>query len=238
MTEVSLRAEDAFDNAAKSAYRARHLEVLREHAPELWSDESRALNGAWLELMGATGWRTLELLLGAGALAAGSFVGVDLDVRRIADYRARYPEARWVAGDLLDLVLRPELEDVSVVHFDGYEAVASPRLEHVGEQLTLLLRRAVARFGAAALLWNADIDACRLHRIPAARSLRTHATTLATVLRAATGARRMVQPCALLPTDSERAVAAPSFVGQVGAFQIYRGKPGGHRMACLSAVVR
>jgi hypothetical protein len=238
VSEISNRATDSFDNSAKSGYRARHLEVIREHAPELWREGNEGLRGAWLELMGATGWKTLEMLMKKGALEAESFVGVDLDVKRIDDYKARYPAARWLAGDLLDLVQRPELEDVSVVHFDGYEAVGSSRLQHVGEQLVLLLRRAIEDFGAGVLIWNADLDACRLHRQPAATALRAHAVKLGQILHGALEARREISAETLLGLGAERAVTDPSFVGSVGVFEVYRGRPGGHRMACLRAVLR
>lgn len=239
MIEVSDRASDSFDNTVKASYRSRHVDVLRAQVPELWDDEGRPrLRGAWLELMGATGWKTLDLLVNEGALGRSAFVGVDLDAARIAGYRARYPDARWLAGDVLDHVQRPELEDVSVVHFDGYEAAGGRRLEHVGEQLSPLLRRAVARFGAAVLLWNADLDATRRLGQPAARALRLHATTLAAVLQGAVGARRAFGAEGLLAAGAEHAVTDPAFVGLVGAFEVYRGKGGGHRMACLRAVLR
>lgn len=236
---VSDRGMDAFDNGPKAEYRARHLQVLREQVPELWDEESpQRLQGAWLELMGATGWRTLDLLVEAGALTPAGFVGVDLDGQRIEDYRRRYPGARWLAGDVLDLVQRVELEDVAVVHYDAYEAVASSRLDHIGEQLAVLLRRGVDRFGAALLLWNADLDSVRRLGQAAPAALRAHAATIAGVLRSALGKRREIGNEALLPPGAEVAVAAPAFVGAVGAFEVYRGKRSGHRMACCRAVLR
>lgn len=239
MTALSDRQADAFDNVAKSAYRREHLQVVRLQAPELWDEEERPhLRGAWLELMGATGWRTLELLLEAGALTREQFIGVDLDPDRIADYRTRFPGARWLAGDLLDLVDRPELEDVTVVHFDAYNAVASPRLEHISEQLSAILRRAVERFGAALLAWNADLDAARLHKQAPATALRSHAHLLTGLLTAVLGARRVLGEAALLPAGAEHAASALDFVGALGAFQVYRGKANGHRMACLRLVLR
>lgn len=238
MTPVSDRREDAYDNPAKSAYRERHLSALREQAPELWDDEERTrLSGSWLELMGTTGWRTLELLVGTGAIGTEQFVGVDLDLARIDSYRAQYPHASWLAGDLLDLVDRPELREVTVLHYDGYEAVGGTRLEHVGEQLCAMLRRAVQRHGAGALMWNADLDATRLRHQSASEALRDHAQVLSRVLRRSLGPRRDLASTALLPPGDESRVDS-SFVGPVGSFEIYRGKSTSHRMACLRLVVR
>lgn len=239
MIGISDRATDAFDNGPKAEYRARHLQVLREQVPELWDEESpQRLQGAWLELMGTTGWRTLDLLVEAGALTPAGFVGVDLDGQRIEDYRRRYPGARWLAGDVLDLVQRAELDDVAVVHYDAYEAVASSRLDHIGEQLAVLLRRAVDRFGAALLLWNADLDSVRRLGQAAPAALRAHATTITGMLRGALGERREIAAETLLPLGAEAAAGDPAFVGNIGAFELYRGKRAGHRMACCRAVLR
>jgi hypothetical protein len=237
--EVSNRSSDAFENEGKRAYRARHLEVLRDQAPELWTDEPPGrLRGAWLELMGSTGWRTLELLTDAAVLSPSSFVGADLDHDRIDDYRRRYPDARWLAGDVLDHVESPELDDVSVIHFDGYEAAGSVKFDHVGEQLAVVLRRAVARHGAAALLVNSDLDATRLHGQQPSAALRRHATTLAAVLAGAGIARREVTPEMLLPAGAENVVGDRAFVGLLGAFEVYKGKSTGHRMASCRAILR
>lgn len=236
---VSNRVADAFDNTAKAEYRAKHLEALREAAPELWEDDDRRrLRGAWLELMGATGWRTLELLVGAGALSEENFVGVDFDADRIDAYRTRYPRARWLAGDVLDLVNSSELEDVSVLHYDGYEAAGSARMAHVAEQLTTVLRRSVETFGAAAVVWNADLDACRLQGAQPAAALRAHARTLAALLTGVAGERRLFTQERLLPTGADTLVTDTRFVGAAGSFDIYRGKSTGHRMVCLRVVIR
>ena len=39
----------------------------------------------WCELMGESGWLTLELLEREGVLATGEFVSIDLDAERIGD---------------------------------------------------------------------------------------------------------------------------------------------------------
>lgn len=238
MKAVSDRATDAFDNTAKAAYRERHVDVLRS-VPELWDDDAEpGLRGSWLELMGTTGWRTLELLTSAGAIHHEQFVGVDLDLPRIEGYRARYPRARWLQGNVLDHVAGPELQETSVIHYDGYEAVDSPRLDHVADQLRPVLRRSVDRHGAAVLIWNADLDASRLRRRSPVDALRDHAVALTRILREIGGTRRSFDVSALLAGGQERTVGRLSFTGHVGAFEVYRGKPGGHRMACLRAVLR
>src|ERR1700723_3629659 len=84
MPNLSDRQTDAFDNPAKAACRAGNLRVLREAAYLLWEDGGRKrLRCDWCELMGATGLLTLDLLEREAVLAAGGFVGVDLDSARI-----------------------------------------------------------------------------------------------------------------------------------------------------------
>ena len=64
MTPLSNRQHDAFDNDAKMACREGNLRVLREAAYRLWENAERTrLRCDWCELMGATGLRTLELLV-------------------------------------------------------------------------------------------------------------------------------------------------------------------------------
>lgn len=238
MIGVSDRRTDAFDNPWKATQRLRHLDVLRK-VPELWQDgQMPRLRGSWLELMGATGWRTLELLTDHGAILPEQFVGVDLDAQRIEDYRHRYPGARWLGGNVLDLVCRPELRDTSVVNYDAYEEVASPRLAHLVEQFAPVLRRSLDLFGAAALLWNADLDSPRLRRRSPLDALRTHAGVIAGLLERVAGERRTLDVSRLLPTAQACAVREATFTGVIGAFEVYRGKPGGHRMACLRVVLR
>src|SRR6266851_1443890 len=90
MTPLSDRQSDAFDNPAKMACREGNLRVLREAAFLLWEDGDRTrLRCDWCELMGATGFLTLDLLERQGVLAPGGFVGIDLDPARIDGLRQR-----------------------------------------------------------------------------------------------------------------------------------------------------
>src|SRR5262249_61849666 len=104
------RQHDAVDNAAKMACREGNLRVLREAAYLLWEDAERTrLRCDWCELMGETGWRTLELLEREGVLAASGFVGIDLDAERVAGFRQRRPDLTWVGGNLYEWPGAPEL---------------------------------------------------------------------------------------------------------------------------------
>src|SRR5436309_13630233 len=126
MTAFSDRQHDAFDNPAKMACRAGNLRVLREAAFLLWEDGERTrLRCDWCELMGATGFLTLDLLEREGVLAPGGFVGIDLDPARIDGFRQQRSDLKWVAGNLYERHDAPELANVGVLNFDGYGEVAN-----------------------------------------------------------------------------------------------------------------
>src|SRR5438552_15587293 len=115
MSPLSDRQTDAFDNPAKMACRAGNLRVLREATFLLWEDSDRSrLRCDWCELMGATGWLTLDLLERERVLAPGGFVGIDLDPARIASCRQRRPDLKWVAGNLYELLDAAELANVGI----------------------------------------------------------------------------------------------------------------------------
>src|SRR5437016_8467659 len=126
MSDLSDRRHDAFDNPAKMACRAGNLRVLREAAFLLWEDGDRKrLRCDWCELMGETGWLTLDMLEREGALPAGAFVGIDLDPARIAGFRERRPDLKWVAGNLYERLDAPELANVGILNLDEYGEVGN-----------------------------------------------------------------------------------------------------------------
>jgi hypothetical protein len=233
---ISNRSADAFDNPAKAATRVQNLAAIRECAEELWADDERTrLRCSWAELMGATGHLTLRLLERAGVVANGGFVGIDLDVERIEAYRKRYPDYMWVGGDLFDCLGR--LGGVGILNYDSYDAVGSAAALHVARHIRALARRSIERFGAFALLWNGDLDAVRRFGEKPSVALRRHAARLAGAFVEHADLRRALEADALLPPGGERAVDH-GFTGQLGAFSIYRGRPGGHRMAHLRLILR
>src|SRR5262249_9685205 len=123
---LSNRQHDAFANPAKMACREGNLRVLREAAFLLWEDGGRTrLRCDWCELMGETGLLTLELLEREGVLAAGGLAGIDLDPVRIAGFRERRPDLKWIAGNLYERLDAPELANVGILNLDEYGEVGS-----------------------------------------------------------------------------------------------------------------
>lgn len=237
MTAVSDRTSDTFSSDAKARVREANLTALQEAAPELFTDDGK-LRGSWLELMGETGRLTLELLESRGVIGAGQFVGIDLDSARIDRFRADFPAHRWLAGDLLDLVQRPELEDVVAINFDAYDLVNSSKLVSTGCHLRTLVRRSLARFGVVAVIWNADLDGVRCFGTRLSVALRRHTERLVSVFQDPRDPGRAFPPTEVLPEGAEDSVDDARFTGQVGAYEVYRGKSTGHRMANVRLVLR
>jgi hypothetical protein len=237
MPPLSDRQSDAFDNPAKALCRNGNLRVLREAAHLLWEDDSRSrLRCDWCELMGATGLLTLDMLQREGVLAAGGFVGVDLDPARIDGFRQSRPDLKWIAGNLYEHLHAPEMANVGILNLDEYGEIGTPSAEADFPLIHGLVRRGLERFGEFALFWNQDLDSVSRRRQNRGAAIRRHADMVASVLQGCLP-RRELTSTMLLPTGSEADIE-DGFIGVLGAFEIYRGSARGHRMANLRIIVR
>lgn len=237
MIEFSDRQHDAFDNPAKMACREGNLRVLREAAFLLWEDGDRMrLRCDWCELMGTTGFLTLDMLEREKALAPGGFVGIDLDPARIDGFRQRRPDLKWVAGNLYERLDAPELANVGVLNLDEYGEVGNRAAQVDFPLIRGLVQRGLDTFGEFALFWNQDLDAVVRRRQGRGQALRLHADMVCETLRGCLP-RREFTSTMLLPEGSEQEIDA-GIEGVLGAFEIYRGSARGHRMANLRLIVR
>jgi hypothetical protein len=237
MPERSDRHSDAFDNPAKMACREGNLRVLREAAYLLWQDGDRTrLRCDWCELMGATGLLTLDLLERERVLAPGGFVGIDLDSLRIAEFRQRRPDLKWVAGNLYEWLDAPELASVGVLNLDVYGEVAGRSAPVDFPLIRGLVKRGLDTFGEFALFWNQDLDAVVRRRQDRGEALRRHAEMVCETLHGCLPRRELTSGM-LLPDGSEKELD-DGFVGVLGAFEVYRGSVRGHRMANLRVILR
>jgi hypothetical protein len=237
MSTLSDRQHDAFDNAAKMACRQGNLRVLKEAAYLLWEDgERKRLRCDWCELMGATGMLTLDLLEREGVLAPGGFVGVDLDEARIERFRRQRPDLKWVAGNLYEKLEAPELANVGVLNLDDYGEVGDPNTMVDFALVRDLVQRGLDRFGEFALFWNQDLDSVVRRGNSRSKALRRHSDAVCRALKTCLP-RRELRSDMLLPDGSERQIDS-GFLGTLGAFEIYRGAIGGHRMANLRLILR
>jgi hypothetical protein len=237
MTPLSDRQSDAFDNPAKMACREGNLRVLREAAFLLWEDGSRnRLRCDWCELMGETGLLTLDLLEREGVLRPGGFVGIDLDPARIDGFRQRRPDLKWVAGNLYERLEAPVLANVGILNLDEYGEVGNRCAQVDFDLIRGLVKRGLDLFGEFALFWNQDLDAVTRRRQERGPAMRRHADMVCEALKGCLP-RRELTTAMLLPEGSEKEIDS-GFVGVLGAFEIYRGSPRGHRMANLRIILR
>jgi hypothetical protein len=237
MSQLSDRQHDAFDNPAKMACRRGNLRVLRESAYLLWDDGDRTrLRCDWCELMGATGWLTIELLEREGVLAPSGFVGIDLDPARIDGFRGRRPDLKWVAGNLYEQQEAAELANVGILNLDEYGEVGNRSAQVDFPLVRGLVKRGLDTFGEFALFWNQDLDAVVRRRQDRGQTLRRHAEMVCEALTGCLPRRELISEM-LLPEGSEKEIDA-GFVGVLGAFEVYRGSVRGHRMANLRIILR
>jgi hypothetical protein len=234
---LSDRQHDTFDNPAKMACREGNLRVLREAAFLLWEDgDHKRLRCDWCELMGETGFLTLNLLEREGILAPHGFVGIDLDSCRIAGFRQGRPDLKWVTGNLYERLDAPELANVGILNLDEYGEVANRGSQVDFPLVRGLVKRGLDAFGEFALFWNQDLDAVVRRQKDRGHALRCHAEMVCEVLSACLP-RRAFTPTMLLPVGSEDQIDN-GFLGTLGAFEIYRGHRRGHRMANLRVILR
>jgi hypothetical protein len=237
MSNFSDRRHDAFDNPAKMACRLGNLRVLKEAAYLLWEDgERKRLRCDWCELMGATGMLTLDLLEHEGVLAPGGFVGIDLDPARIEGFRRQRPELKWVAGNLYEKLEAAELANVGILNLDEYGEVGNPDTIVDFALVRGLVQRGLEKFGEFALFWNQDLDSVVRRGKSRGEALRRHADAVCRALHGCLP-RRELRSEMLLPDGSEERIDSGS-AGTLGAFEIYRGAAGGHRMANLRIIMR
>src|ERR1700733_12262499 len=209
---LSDRQRDAFDNPAKAQCRDGNLRVLREAAHLLWEDDSRSrLRCDWCELMGATGLLTLDMLECEGALAAGGFVGVDLDSARIDAFRQSRPDLKWIAGNHFKHLHAAALANVGILNLDEYGEIGSRSAETDFPLIHGLVRRGLERFGEFALFWNQDLDSVSRRRQNRGEAMRRHADMVATVLQSCLP-RRELTSAMLLPPGSESEIES-GFIG-------------------------
>jgi hypothetical protein len=186
--------------------------------------------------MGDTGPRTLELLERERVLAPGGFVGVDLDRERIEGFRSRRPDLKWVAANLYERLEAPELVNVGVLNLDEYGEIGDPDGMGDFQLIRGVALRGLERFGEFALFWNQDLDSVVRRRDNRGQALRRHAEMVCRALKGCRP-RRELTPEMVLPEGGEDLIES-GFVGVLGAFEVYRGKRKGHRMANLRLILR
>jgi hypothetical protein len=100
----------------------------------------------------------------------------------------------------------------------------------------VLVHQGLDAFWEFALFWNQDLDAVSRHGQTRGRSLRRHADMICEALSGYLPRRELTSDM-LLPEGSEKEIDS-GFIGELGAFHVYRGLTIGHRMANLRHILR
>jgi hypothetical protein len=144
---------------------------------------------------------------------------------------------RWArTANLYERRDAPEFATVGVLNLDEYGEIGHPDTMGDFQLIRALVFRGLERFGEFALCWNQDLDSVVRRRNNRGQALRRHAEMVCQTLEGCLP-RRQLTPPMLLPEGSEEQIDA-GFVGVLGAFEIYRGKARGHRMANLRLILR
>jgi len=222
------RRNDTFLGAAKAACRAGNMAAVSAER-ELWEPDSPKLRCDWCELMGESGLETLAALESRGVMRPGGFVGVDSDFVRISRFAKQRPDMNWVAGDLFTSVSRLSRHKIGVMNIDGYGQVGADTMWAKLSALTPIVRSGLREFGRFVLFLNKDLDSVIRHKVRPSAGLRKHVEIVCDAL---SGLPFAPDPYELLPKGFEDVVDG-SFVGALGAFEIYRGRVRSNRMANL-----
>ncbi len=128
------------------------------------------------------------------------------------------------------------MADVGVLNLDAYGEIGDPDSRGDFQLIRSLVLRGLERFGEFALFWNQDLDSVVRRRNNRGQALRRHAEMVCEALKGCLPRRDLASDM-LFPEGGEEAIDS-GFVGVLGAFDIYRGKEKGHRMANLRLVLR
>jgi hypothetical protein len=143
---------------------------------------------------------------------------------------------KWVAGNLYERIEAPELANVGILNLDEYGEVGNPDTLGDFRLVRGLVTRGLEKFGEFALFWNQDLDAVVRRQKNRGQTLRRHAEMVCKAVKGCLP-RRQLTADMLFPEGAEAEIDA-GFVGVIGAFEVYRGKARGHRMANLRLILR
>ena len=226
----SIRQTDEFFNSSKQSTRQNNISVVEQS--NLIIDNK--LCCSWCEIMGASGMETLTILEEKELLNPGSFIGIDLDKDRISNFRSQRPDLQWFANNIFDIL--PQLNDVGVLNLDIYGKVGYDKDYYDLSLIKVLITKSIKKLGEFILFYNKDLDATARQKIKRGDALRYHSDRICEVFKDYLP-NRQFDSLNLLPKNAEEKIEN-GFVGQIGAYEIYKGKTNGHRMANLRIIFR
>lgn len=218
--------KDWFDGDGKQECRRRNLEVARS-VRELWESDGSKLRCKWCELSGDSVGLSLKNL--NGILQDRGFVGVDTSREKIRKMEGEFPEHTWICGDIYSKISELQRLKVGVLNLDGY---GNAGREGASLQAAMaIVTVGMREFGAFLLILNRSLDGNRRLGISPSTALREQAKKVAEV---ASGCGLTLNQYDILGHGDEKAFDDPKFVGEIGAFHVYKSKR--QRMANLRVI--
>ena len=228
--QKSIRTTHEFFNTSKQTSRQNNINIAKQS--NLFQDEK--LICSWCELMGSSGLETLSLLESNSLLLPNSFIGIDIDKSLIDDFSSKRPDLIWYNNNIFDII--PKLSNVGILNLDIYGNIDNNKDYFDLALLKPLIVNSINKFGEFILFYNKDLDGVVRERKKVGISLRQHTYKICEVFNGYLSNRK-IDPLSVLPKDSEN-IIENGFTGQVGAYDIYRGKKNGHRMCNLHLIFR
>jgi hypothetical protein len=226
----SIRQTDGFFNDEKQLSRINNIKALEQTN----LIQEGKLVCSWCELMGSSGMETLFLLEERSILKSGGFIGVDLDEKHIDDFKYERPDLQWYVSNIFDLI--PMFDDVGVLNLDVYGNVGYDKDYRDLSLIKGLARKSIEKFGEFILFYNKDLDGTLRQNQRPEKMLRYHTNKICQSFNDYLPNRKF-DPLTILPINSEQEIEN-GFIGAIGAYEIYKGKANGHRMANLRLIFR
>lgn len=227
---TSIRQTNEFFNSEKQQCRINNIKFV--YNSNLIKDER--LVCSWCELMGASGIETLKLLEEQKLLKSNGFIGVDLEKKHIDELKIQRSDLQWYTTNIFDLL--PKLNDVGILNLDIYGNVGYDKDYRDLSLIKSLIINSVNKFGEFIIFYNKDLDSVVRVKQKPNEALRYHSEKICQVFEEYLPNRKF-DPLVLLPQDAEKKIE-DGFTGQLGAYEIYKGKANGHRMANLRLIFR
>jgi hypothetical protein len=227
--QKSIRKTHEFLNSSKHQSRLNNINIVKQS--NLIRDNK--LICSWCELMGASGMETLSLLEDEG-LMTNNFIGIDTDFNLINNYKQQRPDLQWFSENIFDII--PKLNNIGVLNLDIYGNINNKRDYFNLGLIKNLIIKSVERFGEFILFYNKDLDGVVREKKNIGISLRQHTNKICEIFNGYLP-NRILNSLSILPEKSEQEIDN-GFIGQIGAYEIYKGKSKGHRMANLHLIFR
>jgi hypothetical protein len=228
--QTSIRTTHEFFNSSKQISRQNNINIAKQS--NLFQDEK--LICSWCELMGSSGLETLSLLETNSLLLPNSFIGIDTDKSLIDNFSSKRPDLIWYNNNIFDII--PKLSNVGILNLDIYGNIDNDKDYFDLSLLKPLIANSINKFGEFILFYNKDLDGIIREKKDISISLRSHTKKICETFNGYL-TNRIIDQFSILPKDYENNIEN-KFVGQLGAYEIYRGKKNGHRMCNLHLIFR